>query len=52
MDYIQNNQKTSCITSLKEVLYTHRQTTQTAENMINQLTAIGRIGAKNERESN
>ena len=26
MDYIQNNQKTSCITSLKEVLYTHGQT--------------------------
>ena len=51
MDFIQNNQKTSCITSYKEVIYTHRQTTQIAENMINQLTAFGRIGTKNESES-
>ena len=46
-----NIQKTSCITAKIAVIYTHRQTTQTAENMINQLTAYGRIGAKNESES-
>nr|DAS18279.1 MAG TPA: hypothetical protein [Caudoviricetes sp.]DAX53554.1 MAG TPA: hypothetical protein [Caudoviricetes sp.] len=38
--------KTSCTTAKIAVIYTHRQTTQTAENMINQLTAFGRIGAK------
>ena len=43
--------KTSCITAKIAVIYTHRQTTQIAENMINQLTAFGRIGAKNESES-
>nr|DAP13896.1 MAG TPA: hypothetical protein [Bacteriophage sp.] len=31
MYFIQNNQKTSCITALNAVIYTHRQTTQTAE---------------------
>nr|DAR90716.1 MAG TPA: hypothetical protein [Caudoviricetes sp.] len=48
MGYVkmQNN---ICITAKMAVIYTHRQTTQTAENMINQLTAIRRIGAKNER---
>ena len=30
MDFIQNNQKNSCITALKEVLYTHGQTTRSA----------------------
>lgn len=39
-------QNITCITSKMAVIYTHRQTTQTAESMINQLTAIGRIGAK------
>ena len=42
-----NQQKISCITAILAVIYTYRQTTQTAENMINQLTAYGRIGAKN-----
>jgi hypothetical protein len=51
MDFVQNNQKISCITAFNAVIYAHRQTTQTAENMINQLTACGRIGAKNENES-
>lgn len=36
-----NIQKNSCTTSFKEVIYTHRQTTQAAENMIKQLTDGG-----------
>ena len=43
--------KTSFITAKTAVIYTHRQTTQPAENIITQLTAYGRIGAKNESES-
>ncbi|MBM7064852.1 hypothetical protein [Neisseria elongata] len=43
VEKISNN---TCITTFKVVLYAHGQTTRPAENVINQLTAYGRIGVK------